>query len=502
MKRGRTALIVALVCAMLATGGVQSLTQWQRHRLIKGNSSQPGTSLAGMDSFALALLLGGLRGPLVMFLWMQSESTKKTRDLEGVETQIEWIRLLQPEFDTVHLFQIWNKAYNLSAQLAGEAGKYLVILDALEYANSVDRQRPDSISIISAIGGIYNEKLAGSQDKAYFTRRVRAETKWRPPDPPRVAGSRPMRLASMLNEDGTIRSQYLEPEVSLRAKPTTSAAEVYDGSALQFLKRYQPFPYGLSPRALGYNYLKRSQVLQSTTGQRHIQVGPMVIDSRPSLCLRQWSEDEWNRGIAAEARLLGITLPPGRLDGIVAGGKANPLALGAEQVRSHEADLQEAIASYTLSLTLMRDSLTEFQRHLANPDYQMHVEMYASHLDHLAGASHLVQGDLDLLKALTAEPAEKLRLLADAREQYTQARRRFRIICLKYYSDRRSFIGLVPQGSNLTIFESLSDEKLDELMKAVITTIDERGYDSYEADIHEYDSYRERALSRLKMLGN
>ena len=43
---------------------------------------------------------------------------KNERDLEGFDTKLEWIRLLQPEFDPVHLFQIWNKAYNISVQMA------------------------------------------------------------------------------------------------------------------------------------------------------------------------------------------------------------------------------------------------------------------------------------------------------------------------------------------------------------------------------------------------
>ena len=502
MKRGRTSLIAALIIALLATGAVQTFAQRQRHRLIKTGSRQVGTSLAGMDSFALALLLGGLRGPLVMFLWMQSENEVQSKNLEGVETQIEWIRLLQPEFDTVHLFQIWNKAYNLSAQLAGEAGKYLVVLDALDYANTVDRERPDNINIFSAIGGVYNDKLGNSEDKAYFTRRMCLESKWRPDDPPRLTGSRPMRFASMLNKDGTIRSEYQEPETALAATPATGKAEVYDGSTLQFLKPYQPFPYGLPPRALGYNYLKRAQVLQSTTGQQHIQVSPMVVDSRPALTLRQWSEDEWNLGVAAESRLLDVKLPPARLDAVVAVGKADPLKLSAQQIKSHEADLKEAIDRYALSLRLMHDGIADFQRHLSNPQYQMHIEMYAAHLDHLAGVSMLVQGDLDLLKSLSASPDERQQLLADARQQYTKAARAFRITCLRFYSDRRSFIGLLPPDAKLTIFDSLSDQKLEELTKKAISDVDERGYDVYESDIREYDSYRGRALTRLKMLGN
>ena len=49
-----------------------------------------------------------------MILWTSSESQKNEKDLEGFDTKVEWIRLLQPEFDTVHVFQVWNKAYNIS----------------------------------------------------------------------------------------------------------------------------------------------------------------------------------------------------------------------------------------------------------------------------------------------------------------------------------------------------------------------------------------------------
>jgi energy-coupling factor transporter ATP-binding protein EcfA2 len=64
------------------------------------------------------VVLGGLRGPLVMILWTSSEGQKAERELEDFDTKVEWIRLLQPEFDSVHIFQVWNKAYNISVQMA------------------------------------------------------------------------------------------------------------------------------------------------------------------------------------------------------------------------------------------------------------------------------------------------------------------------------------------------------------------------------------------------
>lgn len=501
MRRGRAFLVVALICAVLATGAVQSVAQQQRRQLLKGGAAQGGSSLANMDSFALALLLGGLRGPLVMFLWMQSEASKSNRDLGGVETQIEWIRLLQPEFDTVHLFQIWNKAYNISAQIAGWAGKYLVILDAVDYINNIERQRPDNVNILSTKGGIFNDKLGGSQEKAYYDRRVREDTKWRQADPVRFGGSRLTRLSPMLNEDGTIRKEYLEPRLEVPAAPDNQVPTAYDGSELQFLKRYQPFPYGIPARALGYNYLKRSQVLQATTGQQHLQMGAIVVDSRPALTLRQWADAELDRGIAAEARLLGISLPTDRFDTFLAAAKSNPLAMSPEQIKSREVDLREAITDYSLSVLLMQDALTDFRRHLAIPEYQMHVEMYQSHLDHLEAAIPMVQADLNLLKAVGAAPAERQRLLADARVMYTKAIRGFKLVRLCYFSEPQAIAHLLPPGTNRKSMNSLSDAQVERCLQAVNKSNNDKGYDPFADDVREYHSYAQRAQSRLAMIG-
>lgn len=128
------------------------------------------------NSYTLGLLLGGLRGPLVMTLWSTSESQKSERNLDDINTKIELIRLLQPNFDTVHLFQIWNKAYNLSVQMANLPSKYAMILDAIDYAANTRAERPDNINVESALGGIYFDKLGNSSEKAYYRDRIRDET--------------------------------------------------------------------------------------------------------------------------------------------------------------------------------------------------------------------------------------------------------------------------------------------------------------------------------------
>src|SRR3954463_7822522 len=156
MNRSRLPIVVLLIASLVVVGFTR---QWAEADRTHGPGALPAASgtagLSRMNSYALALLLGGLRGPLVMFLWPSAEEQKQEKNLEDFDTKIEWIRMLQAEFDTVHIFQIWNKAYNISVQMANLGNKYRTILDALEYARSVDEEKPNDINIIYAIGGIY-----------------------------------------------------------------------------------------------------------------------------------------------------------------------------------------------------------------------------------------------------------------------------------------------------------------------------------------------------------
>ncbi len=501
MKRGRTLLVIALIVALLATAVTQHVTLAQRRAALRtvAGGGESGSSLANMDSFALALLLGGMRGPLVMFLWMQSESAKQAKDLEGVETQIEWIRLLQPEFDTVHLFQIWNKAYNISVQMASLANKYSVILDALDYAREIERQRPDNINMLLQMANIYNDKLAGSAEKMYYRKRVREDSMYRPQQKlSRVAGVRPTRHDSLLDPQGNIRPELYAPKRVVKAE---AGAEVYDGSDLQFLKDLGPFPYGVPAYGLAYNYYKRGQLLQRTTGQRHLQISDTVVDSRPALCLRTWSDEEWALAANAECRLLGLPEQIERFDSIGQAGRANPLELSAEKLSAHAADITEAKYRYSFAHRLMTMDEDEFNRHLKDPSNQMHLAMYASHLDHLAAAKTMISGDLAVLKALSANAPDRAQLITAARHYYQQSVRMFRIVRLRYYTDENLYAGLFPAGVTRETLEKASDAQLVQIIDKLDERIKAQGYDGHEDDAHEYMSYASKGLHRMQQLG-
>src|SRR5205814_1882160 len=112
----------------------------------------------------------------------------------------------------------------------------------------------------------------------------------------------------ILDDDGNILPAYLTI-TNPRPANLNPSAEWNDGSELQYLKKYQPFPYGVSTLALGYNYYKRAQVLVTEMKQKHAQLSDETIGSRPPFALKTWSEEEWSRGRQAELDVFGKALP-------------------------------------------------------------------------------------------------------------------------------------------------------------------------------------------------
>ena len=156
-RTGRRITVMVMLISLVVMGSLQHGLQTWHHKLVQNTGSE--AKLSNLDSFSLALLLGGFRGPLVMMLWSSSESQKQNKDLEDFDSKIELIRLLQPEFDTVHIFQMWNKAYNISVQMANNSDKYATIVDALEYGYRVNAQHPDDMNLLSSIGRIFFDLL-------------------------------------------------------------------------------------------------------------------------------------------------------------------------------------------------------------------------------------------------------------------------------------------------------------------------------------------------------
>ena len=558
--RGRTAILVTMIVGLIASCGFQYWAYALRSRAIYGEQKETGgraarpSRLANLDSFSLALLLGGLRGPLVMFLWTSSETQKSEKDLESFDTKVEYIRLLQPEFVSVLLFQMWNKAYNISVQMASLANKYATILDAIRYGLEHDEANPDDINIIMTIGSLYADKLGNSAEKEYYRKRLRTDTlpvyrvtfpaarveQFKQAasrvglDPERIRltnsrdgagtvtatleklvgdrvraaftgadvqytlvarqslrppslGGRRTEMDTLLDSSGNILGKYLEPEYAV-ADPTRQN----NGAELQYLERFQPFPYGISPIALGYNYYKRAQVIQAGGTQRHLQVSEQVVDSQPALGLEQWTKEEFER--ARRLELSGLEKSAGA-DAAKQKPELQTASLGPANAKViDEPGIREAIFSYGRAARVAEASFPEFQQHIER--WPSNLQNYRSHADELRALMHLAQGDGAVLEAVVARdnPAQRQKFVEDARKAYGEAAKWYRILVLKYYTEEYDARAV---GYDRATVESKTAQEVGDLMKKVDAHVATR-YGSPEQTPHVSDraEYQER-LARI-----
>lgn len=496
--RGRKAIIIVLVVAIVLAALARDWARKLRRSSDDVASGQVATSsLASMNSFSLALLLGGLRGPLAMVLWATSEAQKADRNLEDFDTKVEWIRLLQPEFDTVHIFQVWNKAYNVSVQMASNANKYTTILDALEYARRVEAQRPRNVNMIYQIGSLFFDKLGGASEKAYYKKRVREESK---PHPARQRlakndpGWRRLELDPVLNEKGMILPELLEPKYP-RPAGLPADQEWVDGSELQYLAPYQPFPDGVGAMAFGYNYHKRAQVLQELTKQVHANLSPMVVDSRPALALKAWSEDEQERGRRFEAAALNAVMPEGE----ARDRELVTANISVEAPLTDPASLPRAIHSYALGSRLANDAIAEYERHLrAYPD---RFGPYQSHIENMKALAPLLAGDRDYLQAMLASGESRKALLASAAANYREASKMSLAIVFRYYLTDDVARAVFPAGVTRADLSKLPDEQYLPVYERAMQAIAQQEYDPDAEDRSDYQRWHDRAQARLKRIG-
>jgi hypothetical protein len=514
LRGSRVPLVVVMIAGVLAAGLLRQTAVAYQDRLsarpmyrgqVQGASA---SALGSMNSFALALLLGGLRGPLAMILWSTSEAQKSDRNLEDFDTKVEWIRLLQPEFDTVHMFQIWNKAYNVSVQMADLRNRFAAILDALDYAADVDQQRPGNVNIMNAITQVYSNKLGTPHTEKVFYRRWVREQSFAPADykpgqlQDRAArkaqgGWQRRRMDPKVDAKGYLLPEMITPKPGMeRPADLPADSEWNNGAELQYLKQYEPFPYGVSTFALAYNYAKRAQVLMNVGKQMPLQLSDMVIDSRPGTELGQWTQDEWERGRQFEIQAAGLRAPPERID------LEMPTAgMPPDHKLGNPAEVAAAVYSYDTAVRVSREAVREFTHHISNPKFMDRALTYNSTIDDMNAIGLVCAADRDYLKAMVAKtPEEREPLLRAAADNYQKAAGAFQLVLLRYYVDEDVVAATYPQGINRATIMNVPRAEQDQTLAKVRKMYREQDRERRSDDYLEYVTYIDRATTRLGLL--
>ena len=231
---------------------------------------------------------------------------------------------------------------------------------------------------------------------------------------PRSISTNPLvertRLDPMLDAEGNLLPSEVAPT---HPRPDGLAADVawYDGSRLQALKEFEPFPYGLSPSALSYNYYKRAEYLERLYHEEHIQTSDFVVDSRPSLALKAWGTAEGEAGRRAELRLFGLDDTGDRLTLEVRAPAANPAApfdpASLTKLPDPAAGVR-ALNSYGMAARVFRIDHAEYLDH--EKLFPRSLDTFASHVDDTIAFEALYQADHDFLAGLLVPTQRELAL--------------------------------------------------------------------------------------------
>ena len=131
--------------------------------------------MADLPSRVTALSMGGLRGFLAIYLWIDAENSKNLRVHEDLLDKYHRIANLQPDYTSVWNFHAWNQAWNLSVQWADPERRWEWIRYGIEFLREGIRRNPRSVDLLETMGRIYQERIGENinlADRKYFTQRV------------------------------------------------------------------------------------------------------------------------------------------------------------------------------------------------------------------------------------------------------------------------------------------------------------------------------------------
>ena len=102
----------------------------------------------------------------------------------------------------------------------------------------------------------------------------------------------------------------------------------------------------------------------------------------------------------------------------------------------------------------------------------------------------------------TTDPAARTSLLRQATEGYRQSITGYQLIILKYFTDETIVQGVLGGATSKDQLGMLAPARVAELLAQVAAEIKKHPeMDSYSEDRAEYEGYINRALTRLKLIG-
>ena len=113
-------------------------------------------------SMSLATL--GMRGVAANLLWGQAIKYKKTENWDGLKATLNQITKLQPNFETVWIYQAWNLSYNVSVEFDDFRHRYHWIKKGINYLIDGTRFNRSMPSLLQEVGWFFQHKIGRADE--------------------------------------------------------------------------------------------------------------------------------------------------------------------------------------------------------------------------------------------------------------------------------------------------------------------------------------------------
>jgi hypothetical protein len=160
----RRKLIYIALILVLFTGAWlwrRNVVDVQARELAVREESRGEVELTGA---ALRLGLTGLRGVVVCMMWNTAREMQMKNELSELEVVVRSLAKLQPHFITPWLFQSWNLAYNVYAEVDRPADKFFYMTRGVELLGEGERQNRYHPDIRWSIGFYTQHKVCQSDE--------------------------------------------------------------------------------------------------------------------------------------------------------------------------------------------------------------------------------------------------------------------------------------------------------------------------------------------------
>jgi len=138
-------------------------------RLVPG---RPVRELSDLPSEAVTLILGGFRGPYVVWLWIKVEEEKQQKIHFDLLDRYAKIAALQSDYPHMWAYHAWNIVWNVTVHWQSQERKYEWIRRGIDFLREGYRKNPHDAVILETMGRIYAEKLGRAQEAAYYRQRI------------------------------------------------------------------------------------------------------------------------------------------------------------------------------------------------------------------------------------------------------------------------------------------------------------------------------------------